>query len=99
MYKGDQLHYHNASIIPLDECAKASDKSVYRNITADFICTTNNEGFTFTIGFDGNPLVANNILYGLASLNGGSEKLPHIYTKVFAHKKWIEDNSAVTRAN
>lgn len=101
VYKGDLLHYHNTSVIPLDECIKLFDKSPYSptyNITEDFICTINNEGFSFNVGFEGNPLTANNILYGLASHNGGPTKHPNVYTKVFSYKKWIEDNSAVAKA-
>ncbi|XP_055301850.1 chymotrypsin-2-like [Sitodiplosis mosellana] len=101
VYKDDQLHYHKTSMIPMDECKNLYGKTFYRdrppyNIT-DIICTVNNQGYSFNPGCEGNPLVANNILYGLATTRG-PEKLPNLYTKVFSHKKWIEDNSAVAKA-
>lgn len=69
------------------------------NLGNGFICTKNVEGFTFDYGDKGNPLVADNVIYGVASWTGGSKKYPNVYTKVYSHKKWIKDNSIPTQTS
>jgi len=98
IHRADNLHYHETSIVPMDQCQEIYEESRFygyskRNIGNDFICTKNVEGFTFDYGDIGNPLVANNVLYGIASWTAGPKEYPNVYTKVFSHKRWIEDNS------
>lgn len=83
-HRADQLHYHETSIVP---CGK---NSKYHAVTDNLICTKNVDGFDLSYGGGGNPLVANGVLRGIASTSSGSV---NIYTSVFAHKKWIEDNA------
>lgn len=90
----EELHYHETSIVPTDEC-----ETIYREtnntqyeVRNENICTENVEGFSFSYGDQGNPLVANNILYGIASWNYGPKKYPNIYTKVNSYLPWIKEN-------
>lgn len=97
MHRSDQLHYHETSVVPMDECKAIYEESRHyklnkENLGNGFICTKNVDGFDFTYSDEGNPLVANNILYGLASWAFGSKDYPNVYTKVYAHKQWIENN-------
>lgn len=87
MHRADQLHYHKTSIIPLEKCEQII------KVGSDSICTENVEGFSFIYGDRGNPLVANNVLYGIASWCDGPVQYPNVYTSVFANKEWIEENA------
>lgn len=101
VHRADNLHYHETSVVPMNQCQAIYEESKYygykrQNLGNDFICTKNVDGFSFAYGDQGNPLVVNNILYGIASWTTGSTDYPNVYTKVFSHKNWIEDNSKVS---
>lgn len=100
VHRADHLHYHETSVVPMDECKAIYEESksyVYKNgnLGDDFVCTKNVDGFDFTYGDGGNPLVADNVIYGVASWTHGSTDYPNVYTKVYSHKKWIEENSSL----
>lgn len=97
----DTLHYHRTSVVPMDKCQQIyRDAKLYGfkegNLGPNFICTKNVEGFDFSYGDHGNPLVANGIWYGIASWTGGREQYPNVYTKVNSYSKWIQDNAIET---
>lgn len=96
VHRADHLHYHKTSVVSMDECMaiyEETKRSVSKgDIGEDFICTQNVEEFTFEYGDRGNPLVAENVIYGIASWNFGSKDYPNVYTKVYSHKAWIQDN-------
>lgn len=92
------MHYHETSFIPADECIESYNKAynmlgrTREDIGNDTICTENVEAFSFLYGDEGNPLVQNGILYGIASWNYDNYKeFPNVYTKVATHMKWIRE--------
>lgn len=94
-HRANNLHYHRTSVVPMEECKAIYEESRtygYKNTNVGnaSICIQNIESFDFTYG---DPLVADNIIYGIASWTGGSKDYPNVYTKVFSHRKWIQDNS------
>lgn len=62
------------------------------DIGNDTICTENVEGFCFMYGDEGNPLVQDDVIYGIASWNYNNYKeFPNVYTKVTSHLNWIRE--------
>lgn len=103
-----ELHYHKTVEIPLDECEYIFNEVKFhiishtidytkRNSGKDFVCAENSEGFEFDNGDQGNPLVANNVLYGIASWSYGPKSYPTVYTRIYSHIKWIEDNAVAPK--
>lgn len=95
-HRASHSHYHKTRRNS-QEHREEIRKNIYsyseRDIGEDFICTENVEGFSFNYGDEGNPLVANNVLYGIVSWSYGPEEYPNVYTKVKSYKQWIEENA------
>lgn len=96
--RSELMHYHETSLIPTDQCIQMYTKAytmtgrAREDIGNDTICTENVEGFSFMYGDEGNPLVQNGVIYGVASWNHNNYKeFPNVYTKVTANMEWIQD--------
>lgn len=62
------------------------------------ICTTNEDGKGLCMGDHGNPLVIGNTLVGISSwFVECFSKYPNVYTNVYAHREWIQENSNIKK--
>lgn len=77
-----------------DDIYKEYDKplvSRVRDLNQDVICAKNPIGRALCFGDEGNPLVKNGTLIGIASWGCECQtKNPGVYTKIYSHLYWIE---------
>lgn len=86
----DRLMTVTIPIVSNEECLRAYGQS----ISADMLCAgTPGGGRGFRGGDQGDPLVMNNVLVGVASwFRPNQPKLPEVYARVPFFTSWIRDN-------
>lgn len=98
----EKLQYQNTKTMKYGDCVAAyanglKDNDLLRDVQRRFrntniICTSNAKGRGICLGDFGAPLVSNGTLIGVASWTTGCDnELPDVYTKIYPHMKWIQD--------
>jgi len=98
----EKLQYQNTKTMQYGSCVAAyanglKDDDRLKDIQRRFrntniICTNSAKGQGICLGDFGSPLVSNGTLIGIASWTTGCDSgLPDVYTKIYPHMKWIQD--------